>query len=73
MRGSMTPDERSARARVAAHKRHHPNDPKTGQLAADFMADRLADHIRRVVDAAPELSAEQRSRLSLLLRGGGSQ
>ena len=30
---------------------------------------RLEDHIRRVVDAAPPLTAEQRDRLALLLRG----
>ena len=52
----MTPDERTARARVAAFHRRHPQDPKTAQLAADFRADRLALHIARVVDAAPPLS-----------------
>ena len=30
---------------------------------------RLEDHIRRVVDAAPPLTADQRDRLALLLRG----
>ncbi len=68
----MTPDVRSARARVAAAKRHHPNDPKTDQLAAEFKADRLAEHIRRLVDAAPPLSEAQRSRLALLLRPTGA-
>jgi hypothetical protein len=29
----------------------------------------LEDHIRRVVDAAPPLTAEQREKLALLLRG----
>ena len=68
----MTPDERSARARVAAAKRHHPNSPKTDQLAAEFKADRAAEYIRRIVDEAPPLSPEQRDRLALLLRGAGT-
>ena len=50
-------------------RRHHPNDKKTDELAADFKADRLARYIRRVVDEAPPLSAEQRDRLAVLLRG----
>ena len=66
----MTPDQRSARARVAAMRRHHPNDNKTDELAADFKADRLAEHITRVVHAAPPLTPAQRDRLALLLRGG---
>ncbi len=66
----MNSDERSARARVAAAKRHHPDSPKTAQLTAEFKADRLALHIRRVVDSAPPLTAEQRDRLALLLHGG---
>jgi hypothetical protein len=65
----MTPDERSTRARLAANRRHHPDDPETERLAADFKADRLAAYIRRVVDEAPLLSPEQRSRLAVLLRG----
>ena len=32
-------------------------------------AEQLEDHIRRVVEAAPPLTAEQRDRLALLLRG----
>ncbi len=35
-------------------------------------AERLADYIKRTVDAAPPLSVEQRDRLALLLRGGGA-
>lgn len=66
----MTPAERTNRARVAALRRHHRDDPKTQELAAAFKADRLALHIRKVVDSAPPLSAEQRHRLALLLREG---
>ena len=65
----MTPDERSARARVAANRRHHPDNPETDRLAADYRAGRLAAYIQRIVDECPPLSPEQRDRLALLLRG----
>ena len=61
------------RARVAAMRRHHPNDPKTDELAASFKADRLAEHISRVVNAAPPLTPAQRDRLAVLLRAGDIQ
>lgn len=66
----MRPEERSARARLAAAKRHHPDDDKTHELVAQFKTDRLAQHIQRVVDSAPPLSADQRARLSALLATG---
>ncbi len=69
----MTPVELSARARVAALKRHRPDDPKTVELAAQFKADRLAEHIQRAVTKAPPLSAVQRDRLAALLRGAGAR
>ncbi len=65
----MTPAEKTERARVAAMRRHRPNDPKTDELAAAFKADRLAQHISRVVDSAPPLSPTQRDRLAVLLHG----
>jgi len=65
----MTPAEKTERARVAAMRRHRPNDPKTDELAAAFKADRLAQHIIRVVDSAPPLNATQRDRLAVLLHG----
>ena len=64
----MTPAEKTERARVAAMRRHRPNDPKTDELAARFKADRLAQHIRSVVDSAPPLTPEQRNRLAVLLQ-----
>jgi ribosomal protein L4 len=65
----MTPAEKTDRARVAALRRHRPNDPKTHELAAKFKAERLAQHISRVVDSAPPLSQAQKDRLAVLLRG----
>ena len=38
-------------------------------LAEAQLGEHLEDHIRRLVDAAPPLSAEQRDKLVLLLRG----
>lgn len=67
----MTPEQRTARAQIAAMRRHHPNAPSTEVLAQRFKADRLEEYIRRVVDSAPPLSPEQRDRLALLLREAG--
>lgn len=60
------------RARVAALARngHGADDPAVIDARRDLRAERLADHIRRVVDAAPPLTAEQRDRLAFLIRGG---
>ena len=40
------------------------------QARRDLAAANLEEHIRRVVDAAPPLTPEQRARLSLLLNPG---
>lgn len=64
----MDPEDRHTRARVAALQRHHPNARETTDVQRAFKADRLAVHIRRVVESAPPLSQEQRDRLALLLR-----
>lgn len=55
------------RAKLAAHKRHHP-DADDSALRRDLRAARLADYITRTVDQAPALSGEQREKLALLLR-----
>jgi hypothetical protein len=64
----MTPEDRHKRARVAALSRHRPSAAETVALAQEFKAERLADHIRRIVDQAPALTPEQRDRLAALLR-----
>jgi hypothetical protein len=38
----------------------------------DLRAERLADHIQKVVDSAPPLTEQQLARLAVLLQGGGS-
>lgn len=62
----------SARARVASLSRtRSADDPEVLDARRDLRAERLADHISRVVDEAPPLTDAQRDRLASLLRGGG--
>jgi hypothetical protein len=62
----------SERARVAALSRdREPSDPDLLAARRDLKAARLEDQIRRVVNAAPPLSLEQRERLCVLLGGRG--
>ena len=58
------------RSKIAHAKK---NDPGANvlELRRQLKAERLEDHIARIVDAAPPLTADQRDRLALLLRGGG--
>jgi hypothetical protein len=59
------------RARIASLTRSRkPDDPDLLEARRNLRAERLADHIAKVVDQAPPLSAAQRDRLALLLRGG---
>lgn len=58
------------RARVASLTRSRtPDDPDLIAARRSLRAERLAMYIRRTVDAAPPLTAEQRDRLAVLLRG----
>lgn len=59
------------RGRVAALTRSRtPDDPELVAARRDLAAANLAAYVSRVVAAAPPLSAEQRDRLAILLRGG---
>lgn len=59
------------RGRVAALSRSRTaNDPELLAARTALKAERLAEHIRSTVNAAPALSPEQRGRLALLLSGG---
>ena len=62
------------RARVAALSRDRaPDDPELIEARRSLRADRLADHVRRVVAEAPPLSPSQGfNRIALLLRGGSN-
>jgi hypothetical protein len=73
---SAVPEVVSARQRHNVLVRHRGSShPATVEARRDLKAATLADHIRRVVDEAPPLTAEQRQLLSSLLApaaGGGS-
>jgi hypothetical protein len=62
------------RARVASLSRSRtPDDPDLIAARENLKAERLKVYIARVVDAAPPLSAANRDKLALLLRGGDAQ
>jgi hypothetical protein len=63
------PEVRALSSKIAAIERHH-SDANTGDLRRELRAAQLAEHIRRVVDAAPPLTDDQRTRLAALLRRG---
>ncbi|MBC3193844.1 hypothetical protein H7X46_22540 [Pseudonocardia sp. C8] len=64
----MTPEQRRERASLAARTRHRgPDDPSVDDDRRRFAVDRLADHIREVVESAPAPTAEQIERLRGLL------
>ncbi|RNB46546.1 hypothetical protein EDM22_13810 [Agromyces tardus] len=59
------------RARVASLSRSRTHDdPDLVEARRNLKAERLADHVARVVAEAPPLSPEQRARIAALLRGG---
>ncbi len=65
---------RANMASAAARAARRPGDSEALAAAQDarrdYFALALEDHIKRIVDAAPPLTAAQRDRLALLLRGG---
>jgi hypothetical protein len=73
--GTTTPDIASARGRVASLGRFAPGTPDYDDARRELRTRTLAKHIKKVVDAAPPLTQEQRDRLAELLRpvkaGGG--
>ena len=74
----LTSERRKARSRLACETARANRDGSNPQVdqgvedaRRDYYAVALEDHIRQVVDRAPSLTADQRSRLARLLRGGG--
>ena len=57
------------RARIARTKKADPN-ADVSELRRQLREQRLTEHIERVVNQTPPLTAEQRERLALLLTGG---
>ncbi len=63
----------TARAHLGSTVRRHRNDPQRVQQArADLAAAKIADYIERVVAEAPPLTAEQRDKLAVILRGSAA-
>lgn len=61
------------RARVGALSRSRTEtDPDLVAARGELAAEKLAEQIRRTIETAPPLTAEQRERLALLLRGGAA-
>jgi hypothetical protein len=72
-----TKERTNVRADVAALSRDRTADDAglpavCRALAGARLVKQVEDHIRRVVDAAPPLTAEQRDTLALLLSGAAS-
>ena len=66
----LTPDECRDRARLAALTRHRgAGDPDVETARRDWVATRLADHIRHVIAEGPALTDQQRDELVELVRG----
>jgi hypothetical protein len=58
------------RARLAILTRHHgASSDQAKQAAAELRAAVLEEHIRRAVSGEPPLTATERDRLALILRG----
>jgi hypothetical protein len=66
-----SPTVARTRARYAALIRHRPpDDPAVTAAARDHRAEVLAEHVRRIVDTFPPLTAAQRDRIAALLASG---
>ena len=71
---SPNPQVNDAVTAVARESRRSgPKSPRLPDLRRDLAAAKLADYIKRTLEAAPDLTAAQRDRLALLLRGGDAQ
>ena len=58
------------RARIAALSRDRkPDDPELLDAGRDLAYERLAEHVRKVVDAAPPATADQLARIAAILVG----
>jgi hypothetical protein len=68
---TIQPTVAQARARTAALTRHNGADaPDTLAARGELAAANLAAYIEKTVAAAPQLTADQRSRIAALLGGG---
>jgi len=71
------PTARQAKARLAAHIKHG-NVDEVDDARRELHAAVLEAHVRRIVEAAPPLTAEQRAKIAAILlsarpRAGGDR
>lgn len=72
------PEVAQARARKAALSRcikngeRPPGDPAAEDATRDLAAAKIRSYVERVLETAPPLTDEQRTRLAELLRPGGA-
>jgi hypothetical protein len=72
--GVLSPEQRHARARLAANRRHHPDDPElTADDAAELERAALDRHIDELVAKAGRMSSEQSDTLRRLFRYGPAE
>ena len=70
-RRNIDPDVARERGRVGSLAAAGASPARLEEARVNLAAARLAEHIRRVVDGAPPLTAAQCERLALLLQPGG--
>ena len=58
------------RAGIARASKRTGDPISAADKRRDYAAAKLEDYIRRIVDQAPPLTEDQRSRIAALLRGG---
>jgi hypothetical protein len=66
----LSPAARSARAQLAAHRRHHGDDADLPDEAADLERAALDRHIDDLVARAPRMTPGQRDKLARVFRYG---
>lgn len=65
----LSTNPKTARAKLAAATRHHPDEDHTN-LQRELAAAKLESYVARIVAEAPPLTPEQLDRVSALLRAG---
>jgi len=69
----LNASERAARARLAAHRRHHGLAASVPSDAAEIEQVALDRHIDELVARAPQMTPEQRDRLRRSFRYGPAE
>ena len=68
---ARSPEIRVASSKLGGlSKSRRPDDPDVAEAHRDLAAAKIAEYIRRTVEAAPPLTAGQRSKLAVLLLAG---